>query len=185
MKRAANFFIALIGMSILLGSGYAMAKPEYALQPGDILEISVWKEPDLQREVLILPDGGLSFPLVGGLNAANRSVADLTAEITEKLSKYIPDPVVIVSARQLLGNRIYVLGKVNKPGEYPVNRNVDVLQALSMAGGLNPYAVGDKIQILRRENGEQTAIAFEYGAAERGDLKQNIVLKAGDIVLVP
>lgn len=185
MKRAANFFVALLWLCAVFVSSHAMAEIGYALQPGDILEISVWKEPDLQREVLILPDGGLSFPLVGGISTANRSVEDLTAEITGKLSKYIPDPVVTVSVKQLLGNRIYVLGKVNRPGEYPVTRNVDVLQALSMAGGLNPFAQGEKIQVLRRENGTQTSIPFQYEAVEKGDLKQNIVLKAGDIVLVP
>lgn len=185
MKSLPHFCTALLSLFALLFSGSAIAETEYTLQPGDILEISVWKEPDLQREVLILPDGGLSFPLVGSLSTTNRSVGNLTAEITKKLSKYIPDPVVTVSARQLLGNRIYVLGKVNRPGEFPVSRNVDVLQALSMAGGMNPYAQGDSIQVLRREKGVQRSIPFQYEEAEEGDLEQNIVLKAGDIVLVP
>ena len=175
----------LIPGVLVFVAGIVPADDVYRLQPGDVLEVSVWKEPDLQREVLVRPDGGLSFPLVGNIDANGQSIQGLNEEISSRLSKFIPDPVVTVSLKQMLGNRIYVMGKVNKPGEFLVNRNVDVLQALSMAGGLNPFAETGKIQVLRRRKGVQSSIPFSYQAVEKGDLAQNIVLQPGDIILVP
>ncbi len=158
----------------------------YLIQPGDILEISVWKEPDLLKTVLVIPDGGLSFPLVGQTQAAGKSVAELQTLIAEELNKYIPDPVVTVAIRELSGNKVYVVGQVQRPGEFVANRYLDVVQALSMAGGMTPYAAANKIKVLRRENGELTAIPFRYGDIEKGeDLEQNIILQSGDVVLVP
>ncbi len=159
----------------------------YVVQPGDILEISVWKEEGLEKEVIVRPDGGISFPLVGQLDVKNKSLQQIEDLIKEKLSQFIADPVVTVSAKQLLGNKIYVIGQVNRPGEYPINRYVDVMQALSMAGGMTPFASVNNIIILRRdEQGQQKAIEFEYGDVEDGDeLEQNIILKPGDVVVVP
>jgi polysaccharide export outer membrane protein len=159
---------------------------EYKIQAGDVLEVSVWKEPDLLRQVLVRPDGGFSFPLVGDAQAAGKSVASLQEEITERLKKYIPDPVVTVSTQQLNGNKVYVIGQVARPGEFIANRNIDIVQALSMAGGMTPYASANKIKVLRRENGKLTSIPFRYGDIEKGQaLEQNIILQSGDVVLVP
>jgi len=158
----------------------------YQIQPGDVLEISVWKEPDLLKVVLVRPDGGVSFPLVGQTQAAGTSVAQLQELITEGLIKYIPDPVVTVAIRELNGNKVYVVGQVPRPGEFVANRYIDVVQALSMAGGMTPYAAANKIKVLRREDGELTAIPFRYGDIEKGEnLEQNIILQSGDVVLVP
>ena len=158
----------------------------YRIQPGDILEISVWREESLLRQVLVRPDGGLSFPLVGDVQAAGKSVVELQALITERLQKYIPDPVVTVSTQQLNGNKIYVIGKVTRPGEFVANRYMDVVQALSVAGGMTPFAAANKIKILRRTNGAMAAIPFRYGDIEKGeDLEQNIILQSGDVVVVP
>ncbi len=159
----------------------------YLVQPGDILEISVWKEEGLQQEVLVRPDGGLSFPLAGDFKAQGKSLVEIQKIISERLSQFIADPVITVSAQQLLGNRIYVIGKVNKPGEYIVNRYVDVMQALSMAAGMTPFSAVNDIKILRRDkDGKQQAIEFRYGDVEDGDdLEQNIILKNGDVVVVP
>ena len=126
----------------------------YKIQPGDILEISVWKEETLLKQVLVRPDGGLSFPLVGDIQASGKSVSDLQALISERLSKFIPDPVVTVSIQQLTGNKVYVIGKVHQPGEFVANRYIDVVQALSVAGGMTPYASANKIKVLRRNNGK-------------------------------
>jgi len=162
------------------------AQDLYRIQPGDILEISVWKEEDLLRQVLVRPDGGLSFPLVGDVIASGKSVSELQETITERLMKYIPDPVVTVSTQQLNGNRVYVIGKVARPGEFVANRYMDVIQALSVAGGMTPYAAANKVKVLRRENGELRSIPFRYGDIEKGeDLEQNIILQSGDVVLVP
>ena len=162
------------------------ANESYNIQPGDVLEVSVWKEDSLLRQVLVRPDGGMSFPLVGDVQAAGKTVEELRAVVTERLTKYIPDPVVTVSTQQLNGNKVYVIGKVAHPGEFVANRYIDVVQALSVAGGMTPYAAANKIKVLRREDGELTAIPFRYGDIEKGEnLDQNIVLKSGDVVLVP
>jgi polysaccharide export outer membrane protein len=158
----------------------------YIVQPGDVLTISVWKEKDLQGEVAVRPDGGLNFPLTGEIVAAGKTIDQLKIDIATKLAKYVPDPVVTVMVKNSLGNKIYVIGKVNRPGEFVANRNMDVMQALSMAGGLNPYASENNIKILRRVNGEQKTFRFEYSRVEKGkDLEQNIILQGGDIVVVP
>lgn len=162
------------------------ALPDYGIQPGDVLTVSVWKEDGLQNDVLVRPDGRISFPLVGDVPAAGKSIAQLTTLLTERLTKYIPDPVVTVSIKSLTGNTVYVIGKVNKPGEFTVTHYVDVMQALSMAGGTNAFAAVNDIKVLRRENGSQRAIGFRYGDVEAGKrLDQNIILHGGDIVVVP
>lgn len=162
------------------------AEDAYKIQPGDVLEISVWKEDDLLRQVLVRPDGGLSFPLVGDVQASGIPIIELQRLISERLTKYIPDPVVTVSTQQLNGNKVYVIGKVASPGEFVANRYMDVVQALSVAGGMTPYAAVNKIKVLRRENGKLTSIPFRYGDIEKGEnLEQNIILRSGDVVLVP
>jgi polysaccharide export outer membrane protein len=158
----------------------------YVIQPGDVLQILVWKEKDLQAEFAVRPDGGMNFPLVGEILAFGKTVEQLQKEIATKLSKYVPDPVVTVVVKQSAGYKIYVVGKVSRPGEFIATRNMDVMQALSMAGGLTPYASENKIKILRRENGVLKSIPFRYSRVEKGnDLEQNIVLQGGDVVVVP
>ena len=158
--------------------------PEYHVQPGDLLEISVWKEPDLSKELLIPPDGNLAFPLIGHIQARGNTVKQLQSEITERLSIYIPDPSVTVSLLKAAGNLYYVVGKVNRPGQYPMVGPTSVLQALSMAGGMTTYASENSIKIIR--TGKNVAISFRYGDLEDGEeLQQNIFLESGDVVLVP
>lgn len=158
----------------------------YIIQPGDVLQIMVWKEKDLQVEQMVRPDGGLNFPLVGEMTASGKTVNQLQKELTSKLTKYVPDPVVTVSVKQSTGYKIYVVGKVNRPGEFPANRTMDVMQALSMAGGPTAFASVNKIKILRRENGELKSLPFRYSRVEKGeDLESNIILKGGDVVVVP
>jgi polysaccharide export outer membrane protein len=160
---------------------------EYFVQPGDILEISIWKEDDLRRDALVRPDGRFSFPLVGDVNANGKSVEELRAEIARSLEPYIPAPVVTVTVKSILGNKIYVVGQVKNPGAYVVNPRVDVMQALTLAGGTTAFASLNGIVILRRNNdGSQRAIDFAYKDVERGrNLEQNILLTSGDIVVVP
>jgi polysaccharide export outer membrane protein len=158
----------------------------YTVQPGDMLEISVWNEPELQKEVLVAPDGGISFPLAGEMTAVGRSVIELRQEVTERLSRYIAEPIVTVTVSQILGNKIYVLGQVVRAGEFVVNPRVDVMQALSMAGGTTAFAALNDIVILRRQGDRQIAIPFRYGEVSTGrNLQQNIVLQSGDVVVVP
>ena len=158
----------------------------YKIQPGDILMVSVWKEEDMTQEVIVRPDGQITFPLAGEAKAAGNSIEDLRQLISERLKKYIPDPVVTVSMRQLTGNTVYVIGKVNRPGEFPIVRNINVMQALSVAGGTSTYAALNDIKIPRRENGKLRALSFKYAEVEKGKrLEQNIILQAGDVVVVP
>ncbi len=160
--------------------------PDYQINPGDILQISVWREEDLQREVLVRPDGKFSFPLAGDIDAKNKSIEQVRKLLTERLSKYIPDLVVSIAVLQINGNKIYVIGQVNRPGDFIVNPQVDVLQALSMAGGTTPFAEVNDIKILRRTDGELSAIEFRYRDIEKGKrLYRNILLQAGDVVVVP
>ena len=167
-------------------SADAAANPGYLLQPGDVLQIAVWKETDLTADVLVRPDGGISFPLAGELPAAGHTVADLTAMLEKRIRKLEPDAVVTVVVKAASGNRVYVIGKVNRPGDFPLIGSIDVMQALSLAGGATPFADTNGIRILRRNGKGQSSIAFRYGDVERGrKLEQNILLKSGDTVVVP
>jgi polysaccharide export outer membrane protein len=181
--------IALFLLTALTAPAFAQEPPDdaYTVQPGDILEVSVWKEPDLQREVLVRPDGRFSFPLVGDIDATGKAVGDLRQEIHAGLQRYIPDLVVTVTVKAILGNKVYVLGQVNNPGEFIVNPRVDVMQALSMAGGTTAFAALNDIVILRRDGGgAQRAIRFAYKEVEKGrSLDQNVLLRSGDVVVVP
>jgi len=162
------------------------AHQNYRLQPGDLIDVSVWKEQDLQHEVLIRPDGALSFPLAGEIDATGKTVEEVRALLTERLKRYVPAPVVTVALKAIGGNRIYVVGKVNHPGEFPFSNAVDVMQAISLAGGTTSFAALNDIVILRRQNGQQRAFPFHYSDVARGrDLSQNIQLQSGDTVVVP
>lgn len=160
--------------------------PAYVIGPEDALEISVWRDETLKAATLVRPDGGISFPLAGDFIVAGKTAAQVRDELVKRLSKYIPEPVVTVSVARVSSYRIYVLGRVNKPGDFQVGRNIDVLQALSIAGGMTPFASEDGIQIIRKVDGKPVSIPFDYSRIRKGgDLSQNITLKSGDVLLVP
>jgi polysaccharide export outer membrane protein len=153
---------------------------------GDRLEISVWKEVDLQREVLVRPDGAFSFPLAGQIMAKGRTVSEVRKELESRLARYIPDLVTTVTVVDVSGNSIFVIGQVETPGKFVMNPVLDVMQALSMAGGTTPFASLKNIRILRRESGAQTSLDFDYTEVADGrSLDQNILLRSGDVVVVP
>lgn len=159
---------------------------EYEIGPEDLLDISVWKEKDLQKEVLVRPDGWITFPLVGNIEAKGKTALQLQEEITQWLKQYIPSPVVSVSIKKIAGYKIFVIGRVNKPGDYVVGRYIDVLQALSLAGGLTPFAEEGNIKIVRKEHGKETILRFNYAEVKKGRrLEQNITLQSGDVIIVP
>jgi len=189
---ATAFTLLIIAVAGLLGAAQSLAQERanprmpYTINPGDLLEISVWKEPDMQRQVLVRPDGAFSFPLSGDILAEGRTVEAIRQELTDQLEAYIPDLVVTVTVAEVRGNKIFVFGQVKTPGEFIVNPRVDVIQALSIAGGVTPFAQLNSIKILRRRNGEQSIFQFRYSDIVKGqDLEQNILLEVGDIVLVP
>ncbi len=161
-------------------------EPGYRLGAEDVLLVSVWKDEQLTREVVVRPDGMFSFPLVGDIQAENQTVEDIRGELVKRLTKYIPNPNVSVSVTKVASYKVYVVGRVNKPGEYVIGHYTDVLQALSLAGGLTPFAGENEIKVMRRVRGGQQAIPFRYGDIRKGrDLEQNILLQRGDVVMVP
>ena len=171
---------------LLISTNTAIAQSRYELQPGDLLIVSVWRETELQQQVLVRPDGGISFPLAGDIQASGRTVNELSKELERRLSSFITDPQVTVSLFELRGNLIYVMGKVNRPGVFPFNQSIDVVQALSMAGGATSFAAVNDIKILRRKDGKLESKTFRYSDIEKGkNLNQNILLKSGDTVVVP
>jgi polysaccharide export outer membrane protein len=178
--------LTLASLILLTLMGRVSAADDYLLQPGDTLMVSVWKETELSGEVLVRPDGGITVPLGGEIEAAGHTVEEVRSVIDERLRKFIPRPEVTVVLRQSLGNQIFVIGKVNRPGQYPINRPVDVMQALSLAGGMTPFAATDDIRVLRREGQRQITLRFRYDDIVHGRaLDQNIVLHSGDTVVVP
>lgn len=189
VRPGVSMVAASLVAAVCLGGGAAHAQVgegEYAVQPGDLLQISVWKEPDLVREVLVRPDGGISFPLVGDIDARGLTVTEIRDVVSQGISRYIPDPVVTVSIEAIEGNVVFVIGQVEAPGQFVAARPIDVMQALSMAGGMTPFAAKDSIRILRREGGEQVSIRFRYSeVAEGRNLEQNVILRGGDTVIVP
>jgi polysaccharide export outer membrane protein len=167
-------------------AGVYAAGQQYRIGPEDLLEISVWRDESLSREVIVPPDGIISFPLIGDINVNYLTVAQLRSKVTEKLSDFIPDATVTVILRQINSLKAYVIGKVIKPGEYPISLDTTVIQLLAKAGGLNPYATETKIHILRPIKDKTIRIPFDYREVTKGEhLEQNIILKRGDVIVVP
>lgn len=176
----------VVGLLLAGHSLIAAATGSYQLNPGDLLFVSVWNEEALQREVLVLPDGTISFPLVGIVEVSGKTPVRVQGELKQKLSNLIPDPEVNVTVRAVEGNAIFVIGKVNQPGRIKMTSPTDVVQALSLAGGFTPYAKTENIRILRRVGDRQELIDFNYTRITDGqDLKSNILLQSGDTIVVP
>jgi len=164
----------------------ATTDPEYVIGAEDVLNISVWKEPEVTRTVPVRPDGKISLPLINDIQAAGLTPAQLTALIMEKLNKYFTDPQVTVIVTAINSRRIYILGEVNRSGTYQLLPNMTVLQALSGAGGFSQFANLKGIYVLREENGKQIKFPFNYKEVIKGNRpEQNILLKPGDTIVVP
>jgi polysaccharide biosynthesis/export protein len=160
--------------------------PDYIIGPGDLIDIAVWKDETLSKSVVVLPDGKISFPLIGEIRAAGRTIPQIKQEITQKISPYAPDPIISIEVRQVNSMLIYVIGRVNAPGRFSLNTNVNVLQALTMAGGVNPFAKRDRIKIFRQEGAKTAIFRFKYDEVVEGiGLEQNIMLQRGDLIVVP
>ncbi len=179
------FFLAVV--QVQAGNNAALMQGEhYLIGRGDILDVSVWKDEAQTKVVTVLPDGTIALPLVGEIVAAGRTVADLKREIAQKVAKYVPDPVLTVIVQQVNSMMIYVVGKVNNPGRFVLNTNINVMQALTMAGGLNAFAKRGKVSIMRGEGDATQMFGFDYNEVASGEnLAQNIRLQRGDVVVVP
>lgn len=185
LSRCACFLLLLFGAC----AAWAQSADTYALRHGDRLQVSVWKEDALNREVRVLPDGSISFPLVGRVLVSGLSTVEVEQRIREGLKRYIPEAVVSVVVIAPEGNTVYVLGKVLKPGPVPLHSaNTTVLQVLSQAGGLDRFADADRITVLRKMPGEgrDETMRVRYGDLLKGRaLESNVVMRAGDTVVVP
>ncbi len=160
--------------------------PNYVIGPQDVLDISVWKENELTRTVPVRPDGKISIPLLNDVRAAGLTPNQLAAQITTSLKKFVTDPQVTVIVTQINSQRVYILGEVIRTGAYPLLPDMTILQALSSAGGFTQFANRKKIYMFRVENGKQVKYPFDYKAVIDGKQSdQNVVLKAGDTIVVP
>jgi polysaccharide export outer membrane protein len=164
----------------------ATTDPAYMIGPEDMLDISVWKEPDVSRLVPVRPDGRISLPLINDVQAAGMSPQQLAASVTEKLKKYLNDPQVTVIVTAINSQRVFVVGEVLRAGAFPMLPGMTVLQALSSAGGFTTFADVKKIHVVRTRNGKNVEIPFNYRDVLRGDNPgQNVKLEPGDTIVVP
>jgi len=202
MKKALIFILLLL-VTIAVGPGNLngaekknkakqiwsakASAQDYQIGAGDILEITTWKEPDFSREeVLVRLDGKLTFPLLNDVQAADLTTLELKRVIENGLKDYVSNPVVTVNVRQPLSKRFYVLGEVLRTGEYPLVKNLTVLQAFALAGGFTEWAAKDEIILLRTEGGKEKIYRIDYKDITKGkDLSQNLKLKADDTIIVP
>lgn len=179
-------FIFVVGFFSVPVSVAAEQSNAYMLHAGDSVQVSVWREDSLQKEVKVLPDGSITFPLVGRVEVAGFSTSAVEKRIVEKLKEFIPDPIVTVVIMGVEGNRAYVLGKVLKPGPMILSGPTNVLQALSIAGGLDKFADEGAIKLIRNTANGQTVVPVHYRDLIGGrDLTTNIEVMAGDTLLVP
>jgi polysaccharide biosynthesis/export protein len=186
MKFASPFSLLTLLLCLAAPGAYAEGEPEYLVNPGDILIVTVWKEADLSMQVLVRPDGKFSFPLAGDVQASGHSIEAIRAELKKRIDTFVPDAVITVMVKETLGNLVYVVGKVLRPGPIPMLRQLNVMQALSSAGGAAQFAKLGDILILRSSGSAQSAIPFNYNDILDGEgLEQNVLLQPGDVVVVP
>ncbi|MGH9555216.1 MAG: polysaccharide biosynthesis/export family protein [Terriglobales bacterium] len=161
-------------------------RPDYMIGAEDVLNVSVWKEPELTQTVPVRPDGNISLPLINDVPAVGLTPMQLAAHITARFKQYLAEPRVTVIVAQINSRRFYILGEVARPGAFPLLPNMTVLQALSTAGGMREFANPSKIYVLRNENGSAKKYPFNYKQVIAGKrVEQDIQLKPGDTVVVP
>lgn len=192
MKKTTLLLFVLLGFFNVsqAASGSSQKSPNipdyYIVGAGDVLEISVWKDESLSTIVTVLPDGKISIPLIGEYKAMGKAVNQIRREIKKKISRYIPNPETTVSIKEVNSMWIYVIGKVIRAGRFNLNGKINVLQALSMAGGLTPFANSKKIKIIREKNNQTRIFRFNFKDITRGlNLSSNIHLQKGDVVVIP
>ena len=192
MRRAGILGLAIVLLCMLTTSIWAAEKAsavpggDYVIGPGDILDISVWKDEALTRQVAVLPDGKITFPLINEVVAGGKTVAQLKADLEKKLSRFAPGVDLSLLVSQVNSMLIYVIGRVNNPGRFVLNGNINALQALAMAGGFTEWAKKNKIKIFRETKDKTEVIPFSYDdIVKEKNIDSNIKLKRGDIIFVP
>jgi polysaccharide export outer membrane protein len=155
----------------------------YVIGLGDVLRVIVWKEPELTLDTTVRLDGMVTLPLLGDVQAAGRGPGELASRLSTELEKFVESPRVTVSVSQATSARIYVVGQMVKPGEFPLSGRMTVLKALALAGGFKDFARPESIVIIRED---QSVVPFNYKRVADGkDLEQNVLLAAGDTIVVP
>jgi polysaccharide export outer membrane protein len=200
LATAFTFLIVVFGLALsgpAIGSAETPANqpdskkpapvdPSYIIGSMDILEIQVWKEPDFSRQALVRPDGKITLPLIGDLHVSGMTTMTLKELLTEKLKDFIDSPEVTVILVESHSKNFYIIGKITQPGTYPLMKDMTVLQAISVAGGLGEWADSDSIRIIRKSGGKEKILHFDYKQVISGkNLEQNIVLQPNDTIVVP
>lgn len=191
VRRVLGLGVLVLALAVLAGPWPAGAQDatstaDYLIAPGDTLEISVYGEPDLVRQLVVRPDGKVSFPLVGDIVVAGKSTTRIKEIVEQKVRAYIPSANATVIVSQLGSLQFYVIGRVNKPGMFNVSKPLSVLEALALAGGTTPFAKEDRILIIRGTGKNTTKIPFNLKDVKEGKhLEQNILLERQDVVVVP
>jgi len=168
-----------------------VAPNEFLLGPEDVLNVTIWKNQDLSREVVVRPDGMISMPLVGDIQATGLTANLLAKRIAERLTEYLASPIVFVQVKDVNSYFIYVMGEVAKPGKYSLKSYANVMQGISLAGGFTPYSKKNKIKVLRVSadgpNGKhQVEIPVQYDDILKGNgVPGNFFLRIGDVIVVP
>ena len=197
-SRARRLFLPLLLMSASAAAAAACApaptynwKAEnalgYRIGPGDVVKINVWKHDDISQQVTVRPDGKFTLQLIGDVDANGRTVEEIANDVSKRAQRYFQDnPPVTVQVAEVKSYKIYVVGEVQRGGEFTPNHQVTVLHGLAMAGGFTRFANADRIIIVRRDAHGERRIPFDYGAVvDHGDLQQNLALQSGDTVVVP
>lgn len=183
MMKTYFVLFAVLAWTSLIGPANSA---DYTLHAGDKIQVSVWGEDTLNRELVVLPDGSITFPLAGRIEVKGLTSTQVEDRIAQGLSDAIPDPDVTIIIKAVSGNRVYVLGKVSKPGAYVLEAAMTTSQILSLAGGFDRFADTGDIRILRNLDGKQSSIKFDYGKLFSGKgAQEDIPLRAGDVILVP
>lgn len=186
MTKFLKTSCALIAALTCAAVGAQESVDAYKLRHGDSVVVSVWREDSLQKEIRVLPDGSITFPLAGRVVVAGLSSPEVEKQIASRLKEYIPDPVVSVIITNIEGSRVYILGKVAKPGPVVLSAPMTALQALSQAGGFDKFADVDAIRIIRERGGKQEFLTLPYNDVVKGrNLGANVQLMPGDTILVP
>lgn len=183
------YFVAFLAFSlpsVLTADQTADMEQDYLLGVGDVLEIQVWKEPDLSRTVKVRLDGKISLPLAGDVQAAGKTPSELEKFLEKKISELVTEPAVSVILAENRSRRYYIVGQVGQPGEFPIEFPLTILQAIARSGGFQEWAKKEEIKVVRREGGKEEFINFDYDAFVKGkNLQQNIIIAPGDTVIVP
>jgi polysaccharide export outer membrane protein len=180
-----NFGVSAAPPAAPQAAGAADVAPDYVLGPEDAISVNIWKQPELSGSLGIRPDGKITLPLLGDLQAAGLTPMALAASIADQLKKFINDPTVTVTVTAVNSKRIFFIGQVGHPGPVPMTRQFSMLQAIAAAGGLGTFANGKKIYILRTVNGKEQKIFYNYNKALKTGDEQGIKLVPGDTIVVP